>query len=145
MKFSFVFGGKQYQVDVHILPGSTPLLFCRKDIDSMGLNYETLCKRITRESDGYTEVVPTRDGLPFLIFLHPSYFPETQLRSMHLNLGLPSVDMHMKLLETADISDSPRGTRRLISELVKHCKAGHLDDGDFWFLSKILVLANLTM
>ncbi len=113
MKLSFVFGGKQYQLDLHVLPGSTPVLFCHKDIDSMGLKYETMYKKMTRESDGYTEVVNMRNGLSFLIFPHPSYFAETQLLSMHRNLGHPSFDEHMKLQCFDSECGGPQSSSRL--------------------------------
>ncbi len=91
LKFSFIFGRKLYTLDLYILPDSTPELICHKDMDEMGLNYQTMHKSVTRISDAYSEKVSMRGGLPFRNVSHQSYFTEAQLRSMHRNLGHPSV------------------------------------------------------
>lgn len=122
-EFHFMFGSKVYGMKVYILPGASPLLLCHKDLDDFGLNYQTYTKKLTRVSDGYTEKVPMIGGLPWLVFTHPSYFSEAQLRSMHRNLGHPSVNKHMKLIEQAKVADLPDDTRKSLEELVKHCKA----------------------
>lgn len=123
LKFGFMFGGQIYEIDLYILPGSTPILISHKDLDNMGLNYQTMYKSVTRLSDGFTEPVLMRSGLPFLIFCHQSFFTAAELQSMHRNLGHPSVDKHMKIIESAQIDDLPRGTRKQIDELVRYCKA----------------------
>lgn len=117
LKFHFMFGSKVYDMMLHILPGATPMLICHKDLDSMGFNYQTLKKRVTRFSEHHAK------RPHFLMFSQPSYFTESQLRSMRRNLGHPSVATHMKIIENADIPDLPRGTRKQIEHLVKYCKA----------------------
>lgn len=99
------------------------MLLCHQDMDELGLNYQTMYKSVTRLSDGFTELVSMRNGLPYLKFSSKSYFSEAQLRSMHRNLGHPSVDKHMKVIEMAKIDDLPRETRKKIEELVRYCKA----------------------
>lgn len=45
---------------------------------------------------------------------------------MYRNLGHPSVNKHMNIIENANIPDLPKVTRMQIEKLVKHCKAFHL-------------------
>ena len=71
MKFYFLFGGVEYCVVLHIVPGSTPPIFCHRDIDSMGLNYQSLYKFLERPEDGYKEEVGIRQNLLYLVF--PSF------------------------------------------------------------------------
>lgn len=120
-KFGFIFGHLLYEMDVHILPGISPLLISHKDLDRMGLNYQTHFKTITRVSDGYTEDVTMKGGLPYLRFNHQSLFSEAQLRAMHRNLGHPSVEKQMRVIASAEIEDLPEDTRRKLEKLVQHC------------------------
>ena len=55
LPFCFFFGGEGYRIGLHIVTGDTPLIISRKDMDEMGLNYQSLYKIIERPSDGYKE------------------------------------------------------------------------------------------
>lgn len=126
MQYYFHFGGKEYEIKLYIVPGAVPLIFAHADLDRMGLNYQSLYKILERPEDGFVEPVEMRNGLPFLMFPSCGYLSACQLRTIHRNLGQPSVEKQMKVIEKADIQDLPKGIRKLVKEIVTHCRACQL-------------------
>lgn len=126
LKFAFNFGGRTYVLMLYIVPGNTPLLLSHKDLDSMGLNYQTLHKVVERLDDGYKEKVQMRNHLPFLVFSPTSYLTENQLRAIHRNLGHPSFDKQMKIIEQSNLDDLPDDTREKLEKIVKYCRTCQL-------------------
>ena len=119
--FHFYFGGREYCVKVYVVPGSSPFLLSHRDLDIMGLNYQSLYKVIERPEDGHQERVEMRGNLPHLLFSTYGYFTEVELRNMHRNLGHPSVDKQVKIISDPGIQDLPKSTRQQLIELVKSC------------------------
>lgn len=64
-----------------------------------------------------------RNGLPSLVFQTVGYFTTKQLRAIHRNLGHPSVECTMKLIEKADLQDKTEDTRKQIFKIAPHCRA----------------------
>eukprot|EP00171_Calliarthron_tuberculosum_P022600 IDg22600t1 len=126
LKFAFVFGGRTYNLLLYIVPGNTPLLLSHKDLDSMGLNYQSLHKVVQRPDDGYEEKVQMRNHLPFLLFTTTSYLTENQLRAIHRNLGHPTLDKQMKIIERSNLDDIPKRTREKLEKIVKYCRTCQL-------------------
>ena len=123
MDFPFYWGGILYNCGVYIVSGPSPFLLSHKDMDHFGLNYQSLRKIIERPSDGYSENAEMRGNVPWLLFANPSYFTEAQLRNMHRNLGHPTVEKHMRVIENGEYDDIPKQTRAQIQKLVQYCKA----------------------
>jgi len=103
------------------------MILSHKDLDRMGLNYQSFWKIIERVTDSYYENVDVRNNLPFLVFETVGFFSSTELRSIHRNLGHPSVEKQMRVIEAAEISDLPSDTRIQLKEIVEHCKACQLN------------------
>eukprot|EP00171_Calliarthron_tuberculosum_P014672 IDg14672t1 len=122
MKFSFGFGGRIYKLILYIVPGNTPMLLSHRDMDAMGLNYQSLHKVVQRPEDGYEEEVQMRSNLPFLVFESNSFLTENQLRAMHRNFGHPTLEKQMKLIENAELEYLPRNTRKLLKNLIERCR-----------------------
>ena len=91
-------------------------------MDNMGINYQSLYKIVERPEDGYREKVEMRRNLPYLVFPCLGFFSDVQLKNMHRNLGHPSVEKHMKIIEQADLKNLDENTRFRLKNLVKHCK-----------------------
>lgn len=127
--FYFHFGGREYSVNLNVVPGPTPLIISHKDLDGMGLNYQTYYKTIDRPEDGYKEKVEMRNYLPFLLFPKYGYLSAAQLQNIHRNLGHPSIEKQMQIIETADLDDVPANTRKELIEIVKYCRACQLKQG----------------
>lgn len=127
MKFYFLFGGEMYSILLYILPGDDPMILSGKDLDELGLNYISYWKLIERVKDSYAEKVDIRNNLPFLVFETVGFFSSKQLRTIHRNLGHPSVEKQMRVIEAAEIENLPRKTRRKIQEIVDHCEACQLN------------------
>jgi len=81
-------------------------------LDALGLNYQSFWKVIERVKDSYIEEVDVRNNLPFLVFETTGFFSSNQLRQIHRNLGHPSVEKQMRVIEAADIKHLPKKTRR---------------------------------
>lgn len=64
--------------------------------------------------------------LPFLIFSSPGYFTETQLRTMHRNLGHPALEKHIQVIENAGIDEISAKTRKILKDLVNECQVCQL-------------------
>lgn len=64
--------------------------------------------------------------LSLLVFPKYSFLSTTQLRNLHRNLGHPSVEKQMKIIENADIDCLPEHVQQRLVELVKHCHACQL-------------------
>ena len=126
LPFWFNFGGRSYFVNLFVIPGTSPILLSHKDIDRIGLNYQSLYKVVERPDDGYAEEVEMRNYLPFLKFEVYSYLSSKELLKMHRNLGHPSVERQMKVIELAELHSVPKQTRKKIQELVNSCKACQL-------------------
>lgn len=126
LQFSFVFGGKMYNLKLYIILGTSPMLICHRDMDRFGLNYQTLKKTITRKSDSYIEKATMINGVPYLMFSFPSYFSAQQLRNIHRNLGHPSVEKQIKVIEAAGVENLSQNTRSMLKKLVEHCHACQL-------------------
>ena len=127
MKFHFLFGGELCTILLHIVAGEDPMLLSHADMDMLGLNYQSGYKIVERMSDHYTQDVEMRNGLPFLVFETVGFLSTNKLRAIHRNLGHPSVEKQMKVLETAELEDLPRNTRTELERIVKHCKACQLN------------------
>lgn len=124
--FWFYFGAELYSVKVYVLPGNTPMILSHRDLDCLGFNYQSFHKIITRMKDGYTESVEMRNNLPFLVFSGAGFFTESQLRTMHRNLGHPSIEKQMQVIENAKVKDLDKCTREKLKIIVDHCKACQL-------------------
>ncbi len=122
IKFWFCFGGRLYSVHVNVIPGDTPFILSHRDLDNMGLNYQSLFKIVERPEDGYVEPVEMRGNLPYLVFTMGGYFTETQLRNMHRNLGHPTLEKQIKVIENAGIMDLSQTTRDALREIIGRCK-----------------------
>lgn len=120
--FSFFFGGQICTVDVHVLPGTSPFILSHQDMDRIGINYQSLFKIVERPDDGYSEPVEMRGNLPFLVFSSFGFFSDVQLRAMHRNLGHPSLEKQMKVIEDAGLEDLPDGTRKQLKDIIDRCR-----------------------
>lgn len=120
--FSFCFGGRVYNVDIHVLPETSPFILSHRDLDHIGLNYQSLYKIVERPDDGFVEPVEMRGDLPFLVFSTFGFFTDTELRTMHRNLGHPSVETQMKVIESAEVDDLPDGSRAQLQRIADHCR-----------------------
>lgn len=120
IKFWFYFGGKMYTVMVHVIPGDTPLIFSHRDLDEMGFNYQSKYKIIERPTDGHYEAVEMRRGLHHLVFSRAGFFGEAHLRTMHRNLGHPTLEKQMKVLENANVSDVDGKIQAVLKEIIEH-------------------------
>ncbi len=114
---------------LNIVPEDTPLIISHKDIDAMGLNYQSLYMVVERPEDEYTEAVEMRRNLPHLIFSPYGYFTMDQLRQMYRNFGHPTIEKQMRIIEDAYIGDLPAGTRSMLTKLVKHSRICQLYQG----------------
>jgi len=70
-----------------------------------------------------------RNGVPYLVFASGSYLSTAQLSAMHRNLGHPSLEKQMKVIEAAEIDDLPPKTRKKLAKLIKFCKPCQLMQG----------------
>lgn len=70
-----------------------------------------------------------RSNLPHLVFSSYGYFTKEELQTIHRNLGHPSDDKQMKVIESADIADLPADTRKQVQEIVKNCRPCQLKQG----------------
>lgn len=127
LKFYFLFGGKMYTISLFILDGDDPMIISHKDLDRFGLNYQSYFKVIERMEDSYIQQVEMRNNLPFLVFETTGFFSTKQLRAIHRNLGHPSVERTMKVIETADINGLPSDTKTQLEKIAKHCQACQLN------------------
>lgn len=71
LEFYFHFVEIEFSVTFNTVPGSTPLIVSHKDLDDLGLNYQTLHKIIDRPKDGYKEKAEMRNYSFYLVF--PEY------------------------------------------------------------------------
>ena len=126
MNFSFIFGGRMYTIILHIVQGDDMMILSHLDLDRLQLCYVSYPKVVYRPSDFYCEKVSMRGKLPFLVFESFGFFSSTKLRAIHRNLGHPSVDKQMKVIEAAEIPDLDPNTREKLQKIVKHCKACQL-------------------
>lgn len=78
----------------------------------MQIKYQSLYKVLHRPSDGYTQQVEMRNNLPFLVFHSTGFYTEAQLLTMHRNLGHPSVEKQMKVIENTNFKNIPEGVRK---------------------------------
>ena len=124
LQFHFVFGGNMYTIKLHIVAGDDPMLMSHADMDRNGFNYQSWYKVLERVKDAYYEPVEMRSGLPFYVFQAVGFFSASQLRAMHRNLGHPSIEKQMKVIESAEIKDLPPDIREKV-------------DGDFEILSRM--------
>lgn len=60
--------------------------------------------------------------IPFLTSDATGFFIDVQLRAIHRNLGRPSGEKQMRVIETADIKNLPADTRKKLEFIVKHCR-----------------------
>lgn len=97
--FYFHFGGRDYSVMLNILPKATPFIISRRDLDSVRLNYQTFYRVIERPDDGHSEEAEMQNYLPFLVFPEYSILASAQRRTIHRNLGHPSVENQMQVIE----------------------------------------------
>lgn len=88
----------------------------------MRLNYQCLFKIVERPSNGYVESIEIRNNLPYLVFSSPGWISAEQLRTLHRNLGHPTVKKQMQVLENAGIGQLSRKVRRKLKEIVEYCK-----------------------
>ena len=102
------------------------MLMSHRDMDQFGFNYQSGHKILERMSDSYQAPVEMRNGLPFLLFETVGFFSTSQLRAMHRNLGHPTIEKQMKILETAGVKDLSADTRKVIESLTKQCKHARL-------------------
>lgn len=123
IQFKFYFGGKLYTGQVHVIPGDTPSILSHRDLGRLELDYWSLYKLVNRPSDGYTEPVEIRNNLRYMVFTSPGHLTEAKLRIMHRNLGHPTLEKKMKVIETTGIGPLPRKTRKVLKEIDDDCKA----------------------
>jgi len=79
------------------------MILSHRDMDKFGWNYQSYYKLIERVKDSYYEEVKMRNNLPFLVFETVGFYSSKQLRAIHRNLGHPSVERQMRVIETAEI------------------------------------------
>lgn len=53
----------------------------------------------------------------------------SQLRNIRRNLGYPSVETQIRVIESAELQDVPLDTRKQVFDIVKHCHACQLRQG----------------
>ncbi len=70
MMFYFLFGWREYEVKLNIVPNSVLLIILHFDLDKTGHNCQLPYKIEVRSDDEFVEKVEMRNGLPFLCF-HP--------------------------------------------------------------------------
>lgn len=95
----------------------------------MNLNYQSLYKFLERPEDGHCDSVEMHNGVPYLVLASSGYLNSAQLQAMHRNLGHPSLEKQMKVIESAEISDLPDDTRQRLAELIQFCKPCQLKQG----------------
>lgn len=83
IRFYFHFGDRKYSVVLNTVTGSTSLIILHKDLDNMGLSYQTFYKVIERHEDRYSKKAEMQNYLPFLVFPKYSFRKSTQLRNIH--------------------------------------------------------------
>ncbi len=100
---TFHFGFQLYHARVYLVPVISPFLLPHRDMDNLGISYNSLEKRLIRTEDGYFEQVILHENLPHLPFNSPSMLSEAQLMSIHRSLGQAGRDKVIRLLETAEV------------------------------------------
>lgn len=58
-----------------------------------------------------------RNNLPYHGFSSAGFFKEDQLRTMHRNLGHPSVEMQIPVIENAKVDDLNVNTMEILKKL----------------------------
>lgn len=127
---SFHFVGLKYSVTLKINSGNTPLIISHKALDDMGVYNQSYHKIIETVDDGYSELVKMKNYLSFLVCSKYRFLTRAQLWNIHRNLGYPSVEKQMKIIEQAGLEDIPEDTGREEQRLVKYCEAVHLIKAD---------------
>lgn len=122
MQFWFYFGGRLYHIIDNVFQGRTPVISSHRDLNNMGLNYQSMYKIIERPEDGYTEHVDWRCNLPYLVFTSYGHFSDEQIRTMHRNLGHPTLERQMKVIENSKVSGLSPGLRKSLKEIIDHCR-----------------------
>lgn len=72
--FFFHLEERSTAIKLYISPSRIPLITSRDDLDSIGLNFQTLNTTIKKPEDGYFEKVEMRNYLTFLILPSQAFF-----------------------------------------------------------------------
>jgi hypothetical protein len=123
-KFTFVFGGRSYSMDVYVMLGRTPLVMCHATMNVLGLSYHSLEGRLIRVADGFSRPVKMVNGLPFLTIEDgfETILSEAELRKVHRNLGHPSVSTAMRTIESSRLSHLPNQDRKVLQRITDNCR-----------------------
>lgn len=103
----FHFGVSDHLVDLNIVPGLTPLIISRKDLNGMGLNDQKYYKTIDRPEDGYQEKGETGNYLPFLMFPQYGFLTTAELQNIQRSPCHLCVEKQMKIIEQVEIDYLP--------------------------------------
>jgi hypothetical protein len=95
--FSFVFGGRSYEIIVHIIPGPTPLVMCHATMNEFGFSSHSFEALLVRVSDVFSRKVEMINELPFLAVEDgfETLRSASELRRIQRNLGHLSVSTKM--------------------------------------------------
>ena len=63
-----------------------------------------------------------RNNIPYLVFTCAGFLTENQLRTMHRNLGYPTLEKQMRAIENANAGHLNEKTRKILKEIVEQCK-----------------------
>lgn len=117
--FIFHFGGREYSVDLNIEPGSTPFIISRKALDGTVLKYHRYYKIFDRPEDGFQQKVEMLNYSPLLMFPQLSFLKTTKLQNIQLNIGYPSVEKEMRIVEQVNVTDMLEEAKRELKNIKK--------------------------
>jgi hypothetical protein len=123
--FSFMFGGRSYEMIVRHIPGPTPLVMCQATMNEFGFSYQSFEALLVRVSDGFSRKVKIINGLPFLAVEHgfETLISASELRKSHRNLGHPSVSTIMRTLDAVSLTNpGDRAQLEKISQVCRTCQ-----------------------
>lgn len=136
MEFHFLFGGKMYSVSLYTLPGDDPMILSHRDMDKMGLNYQSFWKVIERVADSYSEPVAMRHNLPFLVFEKWEIFK----KSTASDSPQPGASFNRKALKRLKLrtcQSIPDSSWLVLSSTARRVSSTRPNRGDFYLHSRM--------
>jgi hypothetical protein len=130
-------------ITFHVVPASTPFLFCIQDMDRMGVKLDNLTNLLIRERDNTIVPVVRKWGHPFMLLgsegtseVMASHLTETELRQLHRRFGHPSVQRLVRILQRAGHEEVEQQAIEKLTKFCHYCQMNSKSPGRFKFTLK---------